>query len=375
MNPVLAQIAPSLIRELNAKKRPDSLDFGLGEPTLRPDPALFELATRWVAEHGCPYTPNAGFGWLREAIARHYAYPGYDRLANVCVTNGSQEALYLAIKALLDPNEDEVVVVEPGYPLYPKLCQMEGIASRTVTLASETGFAPSAETVLAALGPKTRMIVLSSPCNPSGRIWPEHELRALAQGLLNRPGAPVWVLSDEVYRELYYAPEAPASIAQFYPHALVANSLSKSNALTGLRLGWLLAPAEVMPAIIKVHQFVTTAASTFAQVVAGEVFRIPGKLGEHRPHYAALRETLIRHLNAAGLDFIPPEGAFYCLIRLPGPLAADSIETAYTLLDQANVVVTPGKAFGAEGWLRLSWVSPPEVLAEGITRLGTALRA
>ncbi|MBO9542354.1 pyridoxal phosphate-dependent aminotransferase [bacterium] len=375
MNPVLAQIAPSLIRELNAKKRPDSLDFGLGEPTLRPDPALFEAATRWVAENGCPYTPNAGFGWLREAIAQHYAYPNYDQASNVCITNGSQEALYLAIKALLDPAEDEVLVVEPGYPLYPKLCQMEGIASRTVTLDSETGFAPSAETVLAALGPKTRMIVLSSPCNPTGRIWPEHELRALAQGLSNRPGAPVWVLSDEVYRELYYTPEPPASIAQFYPYALVANSLSKSNALTGLRLGWLLAPSAVMPAIIKVHQFVTTAASTFSQVVAGEVFRTPGGLGVHRAHYAALRESLIRHLTESGLDFVAPEGAFYCLIRLPEPYAADSIQTAYTLLDRANVVLTPGKAFGAEGWLRLSWVSPPEVLAEGIARLSRTLQA
>ncbi|HEY9898915.1 MAG TPA: pyridoxal phosphate-dependent aminotransferase, partial [Pantanalinema sp.] len=247
------------------------------------------------------------------------------------------------------------------------------IKSRTVTLDSATGFAPSAATVLAALGPNTRMIVLSSPCNPTGRIWSAHELRALAEGLLNRPGAPVWVLSDEVYRELYYTPESPVSIAQLYPHALVANSLSKSNALTGLRLGWLLAPSHVMPAIVKVHQFITTAASTFSQVVAGEVFRTPGMLGAHRPHYAALRETLVQHLSAAGLDFVPPEGAFYCLVRLPEPFAADSIKTAYMLLDDFNVVFTPGKAFGAEGWLRLSWVSQPAVLAEGIARLGAAL--
>ncbi len=371
MNPILADIPPSLIRELNSRKRPDSLDFGLGEPTLRPSMAPFDEAIRWVHEKGCPYSPNPGFMELREAIARHYAYPGLDAAANVCVTNGSQEALYLAIKALLDPAQDEVLVVEPSYPLYPKLCQMEGIAHRSVGLDGATGFAPAAAPVLAAIGPRTRMIVLSTPSNPTGRVWPRHELEALARGLQELPGEPIWVLSDEVYRELYYTPEPPATIAEYYPHVVVANSLSKSNALTGLRLGWVIAPSAVMGALVKVHQFVTTAASSYSQQVALNIFRNPERLGEHRPWYAAMRSVLVAELSRSGLEFAAPEGAFYCFIRLPEPWAEDSIQSAYAILDQANVVVTPGRAFGecAEGWVRLSWITPEVVLREGIARL------
>lgn len=376
MNPVLADIAPSLIRELNARKRPDSLDFGLGEPTLRPSTAPFEQAMQWVREKGCPYSPNPGFTDLREAIARHYAYPGLDQAGNVCVTNGSQEALYLAIKALLDPARDEVLVVEPGYPLYPKLCQMEGIAHRTVGLDGARGFAPDAERVLAAIGPRTRMIVLSTPSNPTGRVWPRSELETLARGLQERPGAPIWVLSDEVYRELYYTEQPPTSIAEVYPHVVVANSLSKSNALTGMRLGWLIAPTEVMGGLIKVHQFITTAASSFSQRVALSVLDTPDALGEHRPWYAAMRSVLIEALTDSGLEFVAPEGAFYCFVRLPEPWAAESIQTAYTVLERGNVVVTPGRAFGAcaEGWVRLSWITPEPVLRAGIARLADMLK-
>lgn len=377
MNPVLAEIAPSLIRELNARKRPDSLDFGLGEPTLRPSTAPFDEALGWIHERGCPYSPNAGFSDLRAAIARHYAYPGLEAADNVCVTNGSQEALYLGIKALLDPARDEVLVVEPGYPLYPKLCQMEGIAHRTVGLDGANGFAPDALRVLAAVGPETRLIVLSSPSNPTGRVWPRDQLAALARGLAERPGEPVWVLSDEVYRELYYGEAPPASMAEVYPHVVVANSLSKSNALTGLRLGWVIAPREVMGALIKVHQFIATAASSFSQRVALSIFEHPEVLGEHRAWYAGMRSVLIRELTRSGLEFVAPEGAFYCLVKLPEPWAADSIRTAYAVLERANVVVTPGRAFGecAEGWVRLSWITPEPVLQEGVARLAEFLGA
>src|SRR3954470_6649725 len=115
MNPLLAGIAPSLIRAINARKRPGDIDLGLGEPTLRPDVAPFEAAMERVRREGLPYTPNAGLTELREAIARYHAYPGLGEAANVCVTIGSEEALYLAIKALLDPARDEALIVEPCY--------------------------------------------------------------------------------------------------------------------------------------------------------------------------------------------------------------------------------------------------------------------
>lgn len=371
MNPAVAEIPPSLIRAINARKRPGDIDLGMGEPTLRPDPAPFQAATDWVREHGCPYTPNAGWEELRETIAAYSPVVGGAGARSVCVTVGSQEALYLAVKAVLDPARDEVLVVEPSYLAYAKLCMLEGVRHRMVPLSPDDGFAPRADAVLEALGPDTRMVILNTPGNPTGRVWPEAELRRLAEGLAARRGPPVYVLSDEVYRELYFTPGPPASIARFHPHSLVVGSLSKSSAMTGLRLGWLVGPEEVIAAAVKVHQFVNTAASTFAQLVALELFRTPGALAAHRPVYAARRAALLSAAERYGVPLLQPEGTFYALVRLPAALAGDSLGAAGGLLEQRRVVTVPGLAFGAsgEGWLRLSWVAEEEALDEALRRM------
>jgi aminotransferase len=370
MNPRVEEIPPSLIRAINARKRPGDIDLGLGEPTLQPDARPFEAAMAWVRTHGCPYSPNAGYESLRAQVAVYLNLPAITGAANVCITVGSEEALYLGIKAMVDPARDEVLVVEPGYLAYAKICLMEGIRVRSVALDAADGFAPSAERVLAALTPATRLIVINSPCNPTGRIWPEAELRKLAEGLARQP-EPVYVMSDEVYRELYYTPAAPPSIAAFHPHSMIVGSLSKSNALTGLRLGWIAGPREVIAAAIKVHQFVNTAASTLSQKVAEEVFREPGALSAHRALYLQAHSALLEHLRQNQLEFIYPEGAFYCMIRLPQSLAGNSLAAAERLLEEERVVAVPGIAFGesAEGWLRLSWVTSGDRLAEGLARI------
>jgi aminotransferase len=375
MNPVLDGIAPSIIRAINARKRPGDIDLGMGEPTLRPDPRPFEAATNWVREHGCPYTANAGDATLRARIAAYHRFPDRGAAENVCVTIGSEEALYLAIKAVIDPARDEVLIVEPCYLAYPKLCALEGIRHRMVALDPADGFRPDAARVLEALRPDTRMVILNSPNNPTGRVWPEAELRALADGLAARP-SPVWVLSDEVYRELYFGERAPVSIGALWPHSLVAGSLSKSNALTGLRLGWLIGDAKTIAAATKVHQLVNTAASTFSQVVAMEVFADAANLAAHRPHYAERRALLAGWMDEHGLDWLPPEGAFYCMVRLPERWAADSLGTAEALLERHRVLATPGIAFGAsgEGWLRLSWVAEADALRTGIDRIAEFFR-
>ena len=372
MNPTLGAIAPSLIRAINARKQPGDIDLCMGEPTLRPDPAPFEAALERVRQGGCPYSPNPGFTALREMIAGYHAFPDRSSAASVCVTIGSEEALYLAIKAALDPARDEALIVEPCYLAYPKLCALEGVRHRTVAMDAADDFRPRADLVLDALRPDTRMVILNSPCNPTGRVWPESELRALADGLASRPGPPVYVLTDEVYRELYYTPARPVSIAEFYPHALVAGALSKSNALTGLRLGWLIGPGEVMPEAIKAHQLVNTAASTYSQWVAEDIFARPERLSAHRPLYAGQRRLLLDLLDRHGIHASPVEGAFYAWLRLPPPLAGDSLAAAGRLLEEKHVVTVPGRAFGdaGEGWLRISWVSTPKDLETGIARIG-----
>src|SRR5450755_2753155 len=243
-NSRLLKIAPSGIRAIHDRRRATSLDLGIGEPSLKPDIAPFEAAVEWVREHGCPYTSYAGLPELRELVADVYGGKFCRAADNVCVTNGSQEAIFLAIKTLAEPGRDEVLVPNPGYPIYHKVCELEGIAWRSVDFAAADAFTPRADAILAALQPQTRLIVLASPANPTGAVMPPSEVAALARGLSARPGPPVYVLVDEVYRELTYTTEPYKSLADEYPYTVTVTSISKSCALTGLRMGFLIAPVE-----------------------------------------------------------------------------------------------------------------------------------
>src|SRR5690606_31975302 len=159
-------------------------------------------------------------------------------------------------------------------------------------------------------------------------------------------GREVYVLADEVYRELHFGAAAPASIARYHASTLIAGSLSKSSALTGLRLGWLAGPPEVIAAATKVHQFVNTAATTFAQRVALAAFQVPGRISAHRDVYSAVRTRLLATAEDHELDLIPPEGSFYAFVRLPAHLAGDSVGATERLLRERRVVAIPGRAFG-----------------------------
>ncbi len=370
MNPRLDAIPGSLIREMHARKRPGHIDLGLGEPLLEPDASVVAEAAAWMASQGCRYGPNAGLPDVREAVSRHVGCAGPD---GVILTCGSQEAIFLAIKALCDPATDELLVVEPTYPLYRKIAQLEGIAARAVGMPAETGFAYDAAAILGAVRPETRLVVLCSPCNPTGRIAQADTLARLAAGLKELPDPP-YVLVDEAYREIYFGSEAPQAFQTYYERTLVAGSLSKSNALTGLRLGWLAAPPDILALAVKVHQFVLTSTSVLGQRVAlGLIQR--NLLGAHRAHYAGRKAAFCEALAANGLGHVEPEGAFYAMVRLDGPWAADSLAAARLLADEHGVVTIPGVAFGAtaEGWLRCSFVADPADLAEGAARIAAFL--
>lgn len=358
-NPRFASVEPSLIREVNSRKKPGDIDLGLGEPVLPPDLGPLQRALRWVEENGCPYTANAGEMDLRQAVGR---YVGTDP-SRVVITNGSQEAVYLAIRVAIDPSHDEVLIVDPSYPAYAKICEVEGIAFRTASLSSDDGFAPRARPVLDALGERTRLVIISSPCNPTARVWPRSELEVLAASL----PAGCRVLSDEVYRELHFG-DAPTSISSLSPHTLVAGGISKSHALTGLRLGWLACPSDLVGSAIRAHQLMTTAASTFSQRVAIEVLG-SGDVS-HRAAYRERRAALLSALERSGLEYVPPDGAFYCLVRLPAGVGP-SRDASLRLIEEKRVVTVPGIAFGAacEGWLRISWASEPALVASGIQRI------
>src|SRR5579872_3566978 len=368
MNPRLAEIQGSLIRALNERKKPSSIDLGLGEPTLLPNMRYLEAATQWVAQHGCRYTTNAGDAELRAAIARHYRYPGLDAAENVIATSGSQEAVYLSIKALLDPARDSLLIVEPVFPVYAKCAQMEGIDVERVAMREEDDFAFDAERIAGAVTPRTRMIVLCSPCNPTARVISREQANELARRLHARGGAPIYVLHDEVYRELLFTDDA-GWLAQVYPHTIVVNSLSKSNALTGMRMGWVLAPKACVPTMLRAHSYIVSTANTFAQRIALEIFRTPGGLQEHAAFYCEQRAAATSALDDVGLPYAPIDGSFYAAVHV-----GDGVETlnfAQRLIEEADVVAIPGSIFGAsfEGWLRCSWVAPIERVREGFGRI------
>jgi aspartate/methionine/tyrosine aminotransferase len=368
VNPLVAAVEPSTIRALHARRRPTSINLGIGEPTLMPNVAYFEHATAWVGEHGCRYSSNAGDEDLREAIAWHYRYPSLDDAYNVCITTGSQEAVYVTMKTLLDAARDEVLLVEPAFPVYAKVAQLEGIALRRVALEPSEGFAFDADRIVGALGPATRMIVLCSPCNPTGRVIRDDAVRKIAKALGERGGPPVYVLHDEIYREQTYVGGA-GHFGQHYPYTIAINSLSKSNALTGLRLGWLIAPAEVVPEIVKMHGWVTSCASTFAQRVAYEVFA-NDDLAAQLPWYSAQRAGVVQIAREVRLPFVEPEGAFYLCVNVG---AADSVAFAHALLEEYDVVAVPGRIFSEtlEGWLRTSFVGPLDEIHEALRRIAS----
>ena len=368
MNPIIESVPASLIRALHARRKPTSLDMGLGEPSLMPDMRHFEKALAWTRENGCRYSPNIGFEDLRAAIARHYGYPGLDDAGNVCITTGSQEAVYIAIKALLDPAQDEVLIVEPLFNVYDKIAQVEKIPVRRVVLGTETGCAFDAEAILAAVTPRTRLIVVCSPCNPTGRVMTQGEAKKLAGGLLARPGPPVYVMHDEIYRELTFTDDF-CEFGKIYPHTIAINSLSKSNALTGLRLGWLFAPSDLMPQIVKMHGWVTSCASTFAQRVALEVFAA-NDLATQRPWYVRQKGLALAAAREAGFEVIDPDGAFYICLRV-GVGLEEMVPFAESLIDELDVIAIPGHIFGASliGWLRTSFVGPIDDIREAYRRI------
>jgi len=368
MNPRVLEIPGSLIRQIAAKRRPDSIDLGLGEPTLMPTPAYLDAAMADVKARGLRYSHNAGDPELRVAIAKHYGYPGMDYAENVCVTTGSQEAMYAVLKTLLDPAKDELLVVEPAFPSYVKMAMLEGVAVRTVPMSAEDDYAFDAERIVAAIGEKTRAIVICSPCNPTARVLREDEARALVEALERRGGEPVWLIHDEIYREQTFVADA-SELARLYPHTIVTNSLSKSNALTGLRIGWFVGPASFVEQAIKTHAWAVSCADTFGQHVARHIFADPNGIREHAGWYAEHRKAVLDALRASGMHFAPVDGSFYACVRLPE--GRSSFDAAIALVENENVVTIPGSAFGAcfEGWLRLSWVAPIEAVRTGIDRI------
>lgn len=368
----LRGIEKSLIRQVFDRARAGSINLGLGEPDLPTPEVIRQAATRVILEEQNGYTTHAGLPALRERVASDYPYLE-SKHERVIITAGSQEALYLALMTLVD-HGDEVLLPDPGFVAYPTIVQMAGGVPRFYRMPASQGFSFDAEEFRRALTPRTKVVVCISPSNPTGRTLSSEDLRAMSAALADTN---VYVISDEIYRELYYTPERPATISDFYPRTLVIGGLSKSMSMTGWRVGWLCGDDAVVRSALVLHGYVTTCASTVSQKAALAAWTVEAEQAreQFRERFRRRRDYLLalveRELN---LRAVAPDGAFYTMVRIGEGLS--SMLVAEEMLEH-GVITVPGAAFGSEGesYLRVSFCADEDKLALGISRMKSALES
>jgi len=366
----LQGIEKSVIRQVFDRALPGSINLGLGEPDLPTPDVIRRAAVKVITEEQNGYTSHAGLKTLREKIAASYPHLDDDP-DRVIVTAGSQEALYLALLALVDDG-DEVLLPNPGFVAYPTIVKMAGGVAKFYRLPRENGFAFDAEDFRRALSPRTKVVVCISPSNPTGRTLSRDDLKAIAE-VVQEDGA--YLISDEIYRELFYTPQRPESASSFYKSTIVISGLSKSMSMTGWRLGWIGGDEAVIKAALVLHGYVTTCASTVSQKASLVSWTDEAEAARagFRETFRARRDHLLSLIDRElGLSAVAPEGAFYTMVDVSkfGP----SMKVAEALLEQ-RVITVPGAAFGSEseGFLRVSFCADHDTLAEGVRRIKRGL--
>ncbi|MBI4602963.1 MAG: pyridoxal phosphate-dependent aminotransferase [Planctomycetes bacterium] len=347
----------------------DIAHLEVGEPDFDMPAAVKEAVDRAARQGHTHYTHSLGVRELREAIAARYArrYGLEVDPGRVIVTSGSSGGLALVMALLLDPG-DEVLIPDPGYACYPNFVRMFHGRPRPFRLDPRSGFACEPAAVRAAVGPRSRLLVVNSPANPTAAVQTLDTLRELA-------GLGIPVLSDEIYHGLEYGPRA-ASLLEVTGECFVIDGFSKRWAMTGLRLGWLVAPERFVPPLQRLQQNLFICASSVAQQAGiAAIERCEEDARAMVEEYRRRREVLVSGLKRLGFP-IPadPMGAYYVLAGARH-LGRDSLALAKRILFEARVGVTPGIDFGAEaeGHLRFSFASRLDRIEEGLRRLGSWL--
>jgi aspartate/methionine/tyrosine aminotransferase len=361
-----------MIRKISDRAKPGSISLGLGEPDLPTPEVILREAVRVIQEEKSGYTLQAGLPALRELIAGDYPHMSLSN-DQVIVTAGSQEALYLILRTLVEEG-DEVLIPNPGFIPYPMIIRMVGGRAVSYRLPAKDDFGFDVEDFKSRLSPRTKVVICISPSNPTGRVLSATELQAMADAV-TASGSNAFIVSDEIYRELYYTPDRPPSISEFYPRTIVVSGLSKSMRMTGWRIGWLAGDAEVMRAVLVLHGYVVTCASSISQKAALAAWTDEAALArtEYRAIFHRRRDHLLGLLrHELGLRCVTPDGAFYTMVDVGA--YGDEMRVAEAGLEE-GVVTIPAAAFGDEskGFLRISFCADEERLSEGVRRLGAAL--
>jgi aminotransferase len=354
--------------------RDDVISLGVGEPDFATPWHIREAAIYSLEKGETGYTSNLGLLSLRESISRHvdkHFGVRYDANSEIIVTVGVSEALDLAFRALLNPG-DEVIYHEPCYVSYSPSIAMAYGTPVAVPTRSSNGFALMAEDVEARVTDKTKVLMLNFPTNPTGGVMPEEELAKVAKLCRERD---LIVVSDDIYSELRYEPhrEHPSILAQpgMRERTVFLHGFSKAFAMTGFRLGYACAPAELTEAMMKIHQYSMLCAPMSSQVAALEALENGAESVERmRKAYARRREVIVKRLNDMGIPCHAPGGTFYVFPDIRGT-GLTSREFAVRLLEEENVAVVPGDAFGpsGEGFVRCCFAADPDQLETAMVRM------
>ena len=373
-------IKPSGIRRFFdiAAEMDDVISLGVGEPDFKTPWNIRRAGIESLERGHTWYTANSGLMQLREAacgyLKRRFTLE-YDPKKELLITVGGSEAIDIAIRALVEPG-DEVLVVEPSFVCYTPITELTGGVPVPIATRAGDAFRLTPEQLKAAITPRTKLLILPFPNNPTGAVMRRAHLEAIA-GVLRGTG--IMVLSDEIYAELTYGDERHISFAEIdgmKERTILVQGFSKSYAMTGWRLGYAACPAPVIKQMTKIHQFSIMCAPTTSQYAAVEALRNgDADIEEMRGQYDMRRRLLVDGLNRMGLDCFSPEGAFYVFpsIRSTG---LSSSEFCMRLLEAERVAVVPGDAFGesGEGFVRISYSYSVNHLLEALKRIDRFLK-
>ncbi|MBQ4518126.1 MAG: aminotransferase class I/II-fold pyridoxal phosphate-dependent enzyme [Clostridia bacterium] len=350
----------------------DAISLGVGEPDFVTPWHIRNEAIYSLEKGRTYYTSNSGLLELRREIALYMERRinvSYDPANEVIVTVGGSEAIDLCIRALVNPG-DEVLVPEPSFVCYKPCAIMAGAKAVPLVTKNENKFKLTKEELLAAITPKTKLLVLPYPNNPTGGIMTKEDLEDIASVLRDKD---IFVLSDEIYGELTYGREhiSIASLPGMRERTVLVNGFSKSYAMTGWRLGWAAAPKEVMQQMVKIHQYAIMCAPTASQYAAIEAVKNGDEdIARMREQYNYRRKVIVDGFNKMGLSCFEPEGAFYVFPSIQST-GLTSDEFAEKLLRSQKIAVVPGTAFGdsGEGFIRCSYAYSIANINEALERI------
>ncbi|MBI5153593.1 aminotransferase class I/II-fold pyridoxal phosphate-dependent enzyme [Candidatus Poribacteria bacterium] len=369
----VSELAPSGIRRFFdlVAARPQVISLGVGEPDFV-TPWSIREAGIWSLEKGATsYTGNRGLPQTLDAIATYLRerYGVEYRRDELIVTVGASQAIDIALRAILDPG-DEVIVIDPSYVCYEALVHMAGGVPVPVAVDPERGYCPNPDAVLAAVSPRTKALFLNYPNNPTGATYAPELLEQLA-AIARAHG--LTVISDEIYSELTYEGQhlCFAAIPGMRERTILVSGFSKAFAMTGWRLGYIAAPPEASAAMLKIHQYAMLCAPITAQLAAIDALkRLETDVRDMRESYNRRRLILAGALNEAGLKTPVPRGAFYCFadVRHTG---MDDVAFCERLLEEQEVAMVPGSAFGrgGRGFIRGSFATAEAKLIEAGRRI------